>query len=152
AMERGAEDYLTKPFDDIELLNAIETRFRKREKRVVKHVVANKSSAQALQLREGDENYLLPDLGKEARVEGLQQEQHICEAGDEPLFIFYLLKGKIRRFLLYQDGRELSTGIHIDDSFFGYEALLLNEQYSDNAEVLEDCEVALIPKERFFEL
>src|SRR5690606_41503921 len=74
------------------------------------------------------------------------------ETGDTPYFIYYYLKGKVRIFLLYQDGRELSTCIHINDSFFGYGALLLNERYTDNAEALEDSEVALIPKERFFEL
>src|SRR5476649_914096 len=30
-MEMGADDYLTKPFDDMELLNAIESRLRKKE-------------------------------------------------------------------------------------------------------------------------
>jgi len=30
-MEMGADDYLTKPFDDIELLNAIESRLKKKE-------------------------------------------------------------------------------------------------------------------------
>src|SRR5699024_5455295 len=30
AMEMGADDYLTKPFDDIELLNAIEIRLKKK--------------------------------------------------------------------------------------------------------------------------
>ena len=30
-MEMGADDYITKPFDDIELLNAIETRLKKAE-------------------------------------------------------------------------------------------------------------------------
>src|SRR5574343_1429966 len=30
-MEMGADDYITKPFDDIELLNAIESRFKKLE-------------------------------------------------------------------------------------------------------------------------
>lgn len=30
-MEMGADDYLTKPFDDMELLNAIETRLQKRD-------------------------------------------------------------------------------------------------------------------------
>lgn len=28
-MEMGADDYITKPFDDIELINAIESRFKK---------------------------------------------------------------------------------------------------------------------------
>ena len=30
-MEMGADDYLTKPFDDVELLSAIESRFRKND-------------------------------------------------------------------------------------------------------------------------
>src|SRR4051812_9742351 len=32
-MELGADDYLTKPFDDSELLNAVETRLKKHEMR-----------------------------------------------------------------------------------------------------------------------
>lgn len=152
AMEMGADDYLTKPFDGIELLRAIETRFRKREKWMANQTTNDRSLGAKLRLSEEEQNYLLKDLVKEARVKTLKKKQHIYEAGDTPYFIYYLLKGKIRSFLLYQDGRELSTGIHVSDSFFGYGALLLNEQYTDNAEALEDCEVALIPKDRFFEL
>ncbi|MCC2600807.1 response regulator [Sphingobacterium sp. FBM7-1] len=152
AMEMGADDYLTKPFDDIELLNAIESRLRKRSKFSANEHLMNGSHGVSLKLNEDEQIYLLQDLVKEARVKSLRKKQHIYEAGDTPLFVFYLLKGKTRSFLLYQDGRELSTGIHTEDCFFGYEALLLNEQYSDNAEVLEDCEIALIPKDRFFEL
>ena len=37
AMEMGADDYLTKPFDDIELLNAIETRLKKRKQLGTEH-------------------------------------------------------------------------------------------------------------------
>lgn len=32
AMELGADDYLTKPFDDVELLNAIDVRFKKEDR------------------------------------------------------------------------------------------------------------------------
>src|SRR5690606_31021854 len=55
-------------------------------------------------------------------------------------------------FLSYLDGRELSTGIYTEGAFFGYESLLLQERYSDNAETLEDVDVALINKDNFFEL
>ncbi|GHE48959.1 response regulator [Sphingobacterium griseoflavum] len=147
AMEMGADDYLTKPFDDIELLNAIESRFRKREK-----LAGQAGSRTHLHLSEDEQNYLLQDLVKDARVKIFKKKQSIYEAGDSPVFVYHLLKGKVRSFLFYQDGRELSTDIHIHDTFFGYETVLLNEKYSDNAATLEDSEIALIPKERFFEL
>ncbi|WP_437921730.1 response regulator [Sphingobacterium sp. LRF_L2] len=147
AMEMGADDYLTKPFDDIELINAIESRFRKREK-----ISANNGTRGGLHLSEDEQNYLLKDLVKDARIKVFKKKQSIYSVGDSPVFVYYLLSGKVRSFLFYQDGRELSTDIHISDTFFGYETVLLNEVYSDNAAALEDCEIALIPKERFFEL
>src|SRR5690606_10258500 len=42
--------------------------------------------------------------------------------------------------------------IHVDHQYLGYETVLLNGKYTDNAIALEDSEVALIPKEKFFEL
>lgn len=147
AMEMGADDYLVKPFDDIELLNAIESRFRKRDSL---QIVAE--SPKYLELDEDEQNYLLQDLVNEARVKTYKKKQLIYEESDSPLFVYYVLKGKVRTFLYYQDGRELSTGIMVDDQFFGYESILLNKKYTENAAALEDTEVALIPKDKFFEL
>ena len=147
AMEMGADDYLTKPFDDVELLNAIESRLRKRDQLKQKDNVKPHS-----QLSEEEQTSLLDGLIKDARVKTFRKKQSIYEAGDSPVFVYFLIKGKVRSFLFYQDGRELSINIYVDNSFFGYEALLLNEKYSDNVTALEDCEVALVPKEKFFEL
>lgn len=147
AMEMGADDYLTKPFDDIELLNAIETRFRKRERLV--------SSSQGVTLsgfNDEDAEQLLQDLIKNTRRKVFKRKHLIYEEGDTAHFIYYIVKGMVRSYLLYQDGRELSTDIYIDDSFFGFESVMLNRKYSDNSAALEDCEIALIPKEKFFEL
>lgn len=148
AMEMGADDYLVKPFDDIELLNAIESRLRKRDS--FQSIVHTNNGN--LFLDEEEQNFLLQDLVKEARIKTFKKKQLIYEEGDTPVFIYYVIKGKVRTFLYYQDGRELSTGIHIDDLFFGYESVLLNEKYTDNAGALEDSEIALIPKDKFFEL
>ena len=147
AMEMGADDYLVKPFDDIELLNSIESRLRKRDS--LQSVLEKPN---VLNLSEEDQHVLLNDLVKEARVKVYKKKQLIYEDGDSPIYVYYLVKGKVRTFLYYQDGRELSTNIHTDGQFFGYESILLNEGYTESASALEDTEVALIPKEKFFEL
>jgi DNA-binding response OmpR family regulator len=147
AMEMGADDYLVKPFDDIELLNSIESRLRKRDS--LQSVLEKRN---VLNLSEEDQHVLLNDLVKEARVKVYKKKQLIYEDGDSPIYVYYLVKGKVRTFLYYQDGRELSTNIHTDGQFFGYESILLNEGYTESASALEDTEVALIPKEKFFEL
>lgn len=147
AMEMGADDYLVKPFDDIELLNSIESRLRKRDS--LQSVIGKSNE---LNLSEEDQTVLLKELVNEARVKIYKKKQLIYEEGDTQIYVYYLLKGKVRTFLYYQDGRELSTNIHIDGHFFGYESILLNEQYTESASALEDSEVALIPKEKFFEL
>ncbi|WP_149914997.1 response regulator [Sphingobacterium cavernae] len=147
AMEMGADDYLVKPFDDIELLNSIESRLRKRDS--LQSVLEKPN---VLNLSEEDQHVLLNDVVKEARVKVYKKKQLIYEDGDSPIYVYYLVKGKVRTFLYYQDGRELSTNIHTDGQFFGYESILLNEGYTESASALEDTEVALIPKEKFFEL
>lgn len=147
AMEMGADDYLTKPFDDIELLNAIDSRLKKREQ-----LQAGQINISLAALDEAGQESLLKHLIEDARIKRVKKKQTIYETGDTPHFIYYVRKGKIRTFLNYFDGRELSTSIHNEEHLFGYEAPLLNEQYADNAVALEDSEVALIPKENFFEL
>src|SRR5690606_4354911 len=92
------------------------------------------------------------ELVDASRVKVYRKKQFIYQEGDSPLYVYYVKTGKVRRFLYYLDGRELSTDIHIADSFFGYGAVLRQERYSDNAETLEDTELALIEKEQFFEL
>ncbi len=148
AMEMGADDYLTKPFDDIELLNAIETRLKKR-----KQLGGDGGDVRRhLYLSDEEQDTLLKELVQGARMKSYKKKQLIYEEGDTPLFVYFIRRGKVRSFLYYLDGRELSTDIHIPDSFFGYESLLLQQQYSDNAETLEDVELALVSKEDFLEL
>ncbi|MCL7989340.1 response regulator [Sphingobacterium sp. lm-10] len=144
AMEMGADDYLTKPFDDVELLNAIDVRLKKRAQFSDK-VVAEQKDDFAQEL-------LLDQMVGEARIKRVKKKQMLYEVGDIPYFIYYVLKGKVRTFLSYVDGRELSTAILTEQQLFGYESPLLNTVYSDNAVALEDVEVALLPKEAFFEM
>ncbi len=146
AMEMGADDYLTKPFDDMELLNAIESRLKKHKQ------LTGDRFKPARPIGDEEQEALLEALVEGARVKAYRKKQFVYQESDNPLYLYYIKKGKIRSFLYYLDGRELSTGIFTEQSFFGYESLLLQESYSDNTETLEDSEVALISKDDFFEL
>lgn len=87
AMEMGADDYLTKPFDDIELLNAIESRLRKREKLALKARPKN-----PVLFTEEEQEVLLHGLVKDVRVKNFKKKQAIYESGDTPVFIYFFGK------------------------------------------------------------
>jgi CRP-like cAMP-binding protein len=62
------------------------------------------------------------------------------------------MNGKIKTIKLAEDGRELMTGIYVDDEYLGIHSLLSNEPYSDTATALEDSTLILIPKEQLEQL
>ncbi|RKO68352.1 response regulator [Sphingobacterium puteale] len=147
AMEMGADDYLTKPFDDVELMNAIEVRLKKHEQ-----LSADSAVDDDLNLSEEEQVLLLQELLANSRVKTVKKKQSIFEKDDSPTYVYYVKSGQIRSFKLYKDGRELSTGIYIGGNYFGYASVLLNENYEDYAEAVESSEVILIPKDAFLEL
>src|SRR5690606_13673979 len=159
AMEMGADDYLTKPFEELELLNAIDSRLKKqsaREKSLQQqaeelaelqakaHQQLASLAHQGIAGHAEKAEQLVQDLIASARIKAFRKKQLIYQESDTPLYLYFLKKGNVRSFLYYQDGRELSTGLYAPNSFFGYESLLLQERYKDNVETLDEVEVALI--------
>ncbi|HEY0899119.1 MAG TPA: response regulator [Sphingobacteriaceae bacterium] len=145
-MEMGADDYLTKPFDDMELLSAIESRLQKREQ--LKKSLNQGEAFDGL-LDEARAAKLLNELSETSRLRNYKKKQGIYQDCDQPLNVYFLKSGRVRTFMVYQDGREITTGMFTPGDFFGYEAVLSNVPYSDNAETLEVCEIHLIPREEF---
>jgi len=146
-MEMGADDYITKPFDDLELLKAIEIRLTKQE------IITSKYSP-----GENGVNELLKDL----KISGLlnlkpdnyESDKHskkhvLYSEGKRPRYLYYLRTGKIKTFKVNEEGKEYITNLYGADDYLGYVPLLENSTYSDTAELLEDSEVSLIPKEDF---
>lgn len=137
AMEMGADDYLTKPFDDMELLNAVESRLKKRRNQGI--------SATANTIPHDIESFFeeLADSGKTRKY---KKKQLIYQESDSPLYLYKVHRGTLRSFLFYDAGRELTTGIYTKGDFFGYDAILTNSKYYENIETLEDSELILINK------
>lgn len=76
----------------------------------------------------------------------------IFSEGTYPSGIFYLKKGKIKKFKTDRDGREHIIYVCNSGELFGYPALLSEETYSDSATALEDSILGFIPKDAFFKI
>jgi len=149
-MEMGADDYITKPFTDIELLNSIESRLRKVELIRKNYSTDIKGMHEFMHdLGKGD---ALKDLAEGRNINHYRKKQIIYTEGNHPGRMFYVVSGKVKTFKSNDDGKELTVGLYSEGEFFGYIALLENGVYRESAEAMEDAEIALIPRDDFEQL
>ncbi len=149
-MEMGADDYITKPFDDVELLRSVESRLKKTE--LLKNEFSNNVEGVNKffdDIKNIDE---LKKLSNDRRIKTFKKKEMIFSEGSSPNFLYYLAKGKIKTFKSHEYGKEFITNLYKDGDFFGYIALLEDHPFVENAEALEESEVLLIPKEDFYSL
>jgi len=149
-MEMGADDYITKPFDDIELLNAIESRLRKNE--ILKKEFTKNAEGINDFFTKAKGFDALQKLSDERDVKLYKKKEVIYQEGAYPKGIYFVNKGKVKVFQSNDSGKELITALHKEGDFFGYHSLLQEEKYSNSAATLEDSEICLISKEDFFSL
>lgn len=146
-MEMGADDYITKPFDDIELLNAIEIRLKKYDVLQHKYAPDEKGAGEMISdLRASGMLHLDPNNYETVE---LSRKQNVYQEGRRPKYVYYLMKGKIKAFRIHEDGKEYITNLYAAGDYIGYLPILENAAYEDTAVVLEDAELAQIPKDEF---
>ncbi|MEO6837399.1 MAG: response regulator [Ginsengibacter sp.] len=145
-MEMGADDYITKPFTDIELLNGIESRLQK-----VKFQMEHASAKQNLDnfFDEIKNEEALEKLTKSDTLNNYRKKQSIYAEGNHPHGLFFLISGKIKTYKSNENGKELTISLYNSGDFFGYNALLENTTYKESAETLEESQVSIISREDF---
>lgn len=149
-MEMGADDYLTKPFDDLELLNAVESRLKKND-------ILRKEFSKNL---EGLQDFIsdvrgsevLKKITEEKPLKLYKRKEEVYQEGNYPRGLYFISKGKVKTSKSSDNAKEFITGLYKEGDFFGYLALLEDNKYSDTATVLEDAEIYLLPKEDFFSI
>jgi CRP-like cAMP-binding protein len=146
-MEMGADDYITKPFTDIELLNAIDSRLKKAG--LMKKEYSSDPQGLKEMITEFSKGKTLDDLTNESDENVFRKKQVIYMEGNHPYKLFYVKKGKVKTYISNDDGKTLTTGLFADGDFFGYTALLEGTTYKETAEAIEESTICDIPVEDF---
>jgi CRP-like cAMP-binding protein len=148
-MDLGADDYITKPFNGSELLNAVESRLKKSGLHQTEHPG---DFHVYHQVEEADSAQVLRDFVADRNVERFKRKQSIFLEGNRPSRLFYIQKGKVKTYKTNDDGKELVVGLYKEGDFLGYIALIEDTPYKATAEAMEDTELALIPRHEFEDL
>ena len=149
-MELGADDYLTKPYDDMELLNAIETRLKKIA--TIKKEFSRDIPGLEKFFEEASGIDELHNLSKNRVVSKYKKKEVIFHIGDKPHYVFFINKGSVKTYKTHDDGKELITNLYREGEFFGHTPLFEQKAYADTALVMEDSEIYKIPSEDFLSL
>ena len=149
-MEMGADDYITKPFSGTDLLHAIESRLKKSS--LKKQTFQPNLQGLNKLMYEATGKDSLKSLAEGRNTDKFKKKQCIYSEGNHPGRLYFIQKGKIKTFKRNDDGKELVVDLYNEGDFLGYIALLEGTIYKETAEAMEECEIAIIPRDEFEEL
>ncbi len=147
-MDLGADDYIIKPFKELDLFKSIETRLKKSRK----NLIIQPSEEQIPLIKENQ--IALDFLNFESnnfpkRIIHLERKQNLYSEGDFPQNLYFLKSGRIKIFQYDESGKQFITNFINPGDFFGYVDVLEEQNYRENAEGMEDSIILSITSEEF---
>lgn len=150
-MNLGADDYLTKPFEEEELLEAIRSRLRK-------HDFLRQEFSPGIpgirQFVESASAYLNTDyIELKYYSRPYEARDYLFMEGDGAHHLYFIKKGLVKTYKSTEAGKELVTGL-INKGHFVGQLSLLNPSgvYLETAVAMEPSEIYAIPKADFVHL
>ena len=144
-MNLGADDYITKPFSEDDLISAIESR-------LAKTAILKDERDRSQNNPETDENEIktLNDFKNyiydNGEVFKYQKDEIIYNEGDHSNYIYLISKGVVKCYKLDELGKELTIGLYKEDDIFGYLSFTKNIPYQETATAIKDLEMVGILK------
>lgn len=150
-MNLGADDYLTKPFEESELLDAVASRLKKHDflkKEFSRDIDGVNQFFNEVSLQDG-----IASLSEHRKVVTFRKKDVIFMEGAAAHTLYFIQKGSIKTHKTTETGKCLVTGIYGPGQFVGQLSLLTHKgTYRDTATVLEPTEAFEIPKIDFTNL
>ncbi len=144
-MNLGADDYLTKPFSESELLDALQSR-------LVKHNFLKQEFSKTIegvtQFIEAASAYMdLEHLSRNYSSTKYKRKDSIFVEGSASNSLYFIESGIVKTYKTTEKGKELVTGFHNSGHFLGQLSLLSNVgTYTESALVIEDAVLYKIPR------
>lgn len=134
-MNLGADDYITKPFTEDELVSAIKSRLAKASilKEKGQDNVHNYSEKDEL-INLNDLKNFFDDYGNEFTF---NKGDIIYREGDHSNFIYLITKGAVKCHKLDTKGKELATSLYKEDDLFGYTSFTHNLPHKETATAIK---------------
>ncbi len=149
-MNLGADDYVTKPFEEMELLNVIESRLQRSQ--LFKNGYEQNLTGINSFIGEARGLVELNKLSENRKTRIFKKKEIVFYEGDYANAIYFVSSGKVRAYKINEDAKEYSSDLYGPGDFIGYLSILEGDEYKESAEAMEDTEVLKIPKEDFIEL
>ena len=138
-MDLGASDYITKPFEESELLSAVATRLKR------KAIMEGAHQNTLVRERKWRIEDIEEAFAHKERFEYRPGATIYCE-GNVGNHVFYITRGEVKTYKVNEDGKELITELFSDKSFFGFTSFLAHKPYSENAEAIQATEIIKLEK------
>ena len=144
-MGLGADDYITKPFDDTDLLNVIEVRLAKSAR--LGQLLENAEKENFFEVTQAESDFSNLFADNEERV--FPAKSSVYDYGQHPRWLYFIKEGRIKVSRENEIGKKLITRILEKGSYFGFETLLQKTSYQESAIAIEDSCLLLISNEDF---
>ncbi|WP_281846735.1 response regulator [Olleya namhaensis] len=150
-MNLGADDYLTKPFNEPELLEAIQCRLNKNA--FLKKEFSKNIEGFNQFIDDASEYLNLESLAKDYNLVHYKKKDTLFMQGDAAHNLYFVQNGTIKTFQTTESGKDFVTGLYGNGDFIGQLSLLNTKgTYVEAATVLEDANIYEIPKADFIKL
>jgi len=139
AMEAGADDFITKPFDMDELLMAVESRLKRLQVMTKNHTFS----------KNGDSQHFVsipaPKIAQ-SPVRVAEKPTYCkgnanCKNGTDTECLYFICNDQVNTCKIYEDGKQLVVSIYNEGKFLGYVALLSQSTYKKMAQVMKNNDI-----------
>lgn len=140
-MDMGADDYLTKPFEEVELISAIESRLAKTA--ILKQRQQIQDDKPKIKDFEELKNHL-----KSYEIKTFDATEVVYNSNHGNNFFYMIDKGVVKTYMIDENGKELTTALYKADDVFG-DFTFKQKASNEIAQCLEPTKLYCIPKNDF---